>query len=146
MTAPLIRPFRDEDDAACRKIASRAAMSAYGPKLRAAEHVADESAPLEEAELRLVAEIDGRIVGFAASNAGHLENLFVDPSAQGQNVGRDLLVAFERRQKGDVTLNVLTLNPRGRAFYERNGYVCNSTGVISYFGEELPIWRMTKRV
>ena len=120
-------------------------MSAYGPKLRAAMEVADENAPLEDAELRLVAEIEGQVVGFAASNAGHLENLFVDPSAQGRNVGLHLLVAFERHQEGDVTLNVLTLNPRARAFYERHGYVCNSTGAITYFGEELSIWRMTKR-
>lgn len=146
MTAPLIRLFRDKDDAACRKIASRAAMSAYGPKMRGAENVADESAPLEDAELRLVAEIDGRVVGFAASNASHLENLFVDPSAQGRNVGRDLLMAFEQRREGDVTLNVLTLNPRGRTFYERNGYACIRTDEIIYFGEELSIWRMTKRV
>lgn len=146
MTAPLIRPFRDEDDTVCRKIASRSAMSAYGPKMRGAEKVADESAPLEDAELRLVAEIDGQIVGFAASNAGHLENLFVDPSAQGRNVGLHLLMAFEQHQEGDVTLNVLTLNPRGRAFYERNGYVCARTDAITYFGEELLIWRMTKRV
>ncbi len=70
MTTPLIRLFSEEDDAVCRGIASRAAMSAYGPKMRAAEKVADETAPLEDAELRLVAEIDGRVVGFAASNAG----------------------------------------------------------------------------
>jgi GNAT superfamily N-acetyltransferase len=146
VTKPLIRLFRGEDDVACRKIASRAAMSAYGPKLRAAEEVADQTAQLENAELRLVAEIDGRVVGFAASNAGHLENLFVDPSAQGRNVGLHLLMAFEQRQEGDVTLNVLTLNPRARVFYERHGYMCNSTGAIVYFGEELSIWRMTKRV
>jgi ribosomal protein S18 acetylase RimI-like enzyme len=146
VTSPLIRLFRAEDDAVCRKIASRAAMSAYGPKMRTADKVADESAPLEDAELRLVAEIDGKVVGFAASNAGHLENLFVDPSAQGRNIGRDLLMAFEGHQTGDVTLNVLTLNPRGRAFYERHGYACSSMGAISYFGEELSIWRMTKRV
>ena len=121
-------------------------MSAYGPKMCAAEEVADENAPLEDAELRLVAEIDGQVVGFAASNAGHLENLFVDPPAQGRNVGLHLLMAFEQHQEGDVTLNVLTLNPRGRAFYERHGYVCNSTGPINYFGEELSTWRMTKRV
>ncbi|MEN8195959.1 MAG: GNAT family N-acetyltransferase, partial [Pseudomonadota bacterium] len=108
MAKPLIRLFRGEDDVVCRKVASRAAMSAYGPKLRAAEEVADENAPLEDAELRLVAEIDDQVVGFAASNAGHLENLFVDPSAQGRNVGRDLLMAFEQQQEGLVTLNVLT--------------------------------------
>lgn len=119
-------------------------MSAYGPKMRAADQVADESLRLEDAELRLVAEIDGRFVGFAASNAGHLENLFVDPSAQGHNVGRHLLVAFEQHQEGDVTLNVLTLNPRARAFYECHGYECRGTGAITYFGERLSIWRMSK--
>lgn len=144
MTTTDIRLFRDDDDAICREIASRAAMSAYGPKMSAAEKVADENAPLEDAELRLVAEIDGKIVGFAASNAGHLENLFVDRSAQGRNIGQNLLRAFEQRQEGDVTLNVLTLNPRARAFYERHGYECCGTGAITYFGERLSIWRMRK--
>jgi len=146
MSPPLIRRYRDDDDAMCRRIAARAAMSSYGPKLKAADQVADESGALEDAELRLVAELDGRIVGFAASNAGHLENLFVDPSVQGRNVGRHLLAAFEQRRVGEVTLNVLTLNPKARAFYERNGYVCVDTGLITYFGEELAVWRMTKHL
>jgi ribosomal protein S18 acetylase RimI-like enzyme len=146
MSGPVIRSFRDEDDASCRRIAARAAMSSYGPKMRAAEKIADESEPLENAELRLVAEIDGKIVGFAASTAGHLENLFVDPSAQVRNVGRHLLAAFERHQDGEITLNVLTLNPRARAFYERHGYACSGTGAITYFGEDLSVWRMTKRL
>lgn len=146
MSGPVIRRFRDEDETRCRRIAARAAMSAYGPQLQAANRVADESAPLEDAELRLVAEIDGEVVGFAASNTGHLENLFVDPSAQGRNVGRHLLAAFEQHQDGEVTLNVLTLNPRARAFYERHGYACAGTGAITYFGEELSVWRMTKRL
>lgn len=144
MAIPVIRLYRDNDDAICRKIASRAAMSAYGAKMRAADEIANENTPLEEAELRLVAEIDGQIVGFAASNSTHLEMLFVDPSAQGRNIGLHLLSAFEQHQEDDVTLNVLTLNPRARAFYERHGYECLGTRTITYFGESLPIWQMKK--
>lgn len=143
----VVRPTRAVDDAACRAIAARAAMSSYGARLSdaAAAKVADPATPLETVEQRLVAEFDGAVVGFIDLKGSHVENLFVDPTAQGRGIGLHLMQAAESAVDGDMTLSVFTVNPRARAFYERLGYECLGTKLISFFGEPAEVWRMIKR-
>ena len=70
----------------------------------------------------LVAELDGRIAGFAAVVAGELDGLFVEPELWGRGIGRTLtdVAVHEARQRG-YTLWVIA-SPRARGFYERCGF------------------------
>jgi len=88
----------------------------------------------------IVAEIDGKLVGFAAVVGGELDGLFVEPDLWGGGIGRVLVDAatHEARKRG-LALKVIA-NPRARRFYEICGF--------SFEGEERtrfgPGLRMTK--
>jgi ribosomal protein S18 acetylase RimI-like enzyme len=67
-----------------------------------------------------VAEIEGRVVGFASADRARLTSLYVDPVAQGAGVGSELLAEAERAGASD--LQVLAGNGHARAFYEARGW------------------------
>lgn len=83
-----------------------------------------------------VAEVDGRIVGFASfgpsrdedvpEQTGEVPAIYVDPSVMGKGVGRELLeeATAELRLAGfsRATLWVLEANERARRFYENEGW------------------------
>lgn len=70
----------------------------------------------------LVAELNGRVAGFAAVIAGELDGLFVEPDLWKQGVGAALIeaAAHEARKEG-LSLTV-TANPTARGFYEKCGF------------------------
>ena len=70
----------------------------------------------------IVAELDGRVAGFAAVVAGELDGLFVEPDLWGQGVGRALADAavHEARRRG-FTMWVIA-SPTARGFYEKCGF------------------------
>lgn len=70
----------------------------------------------------LVAELEGRIAGFAAVIAGELDGLFVEPDHWKRGVGAALVeaAAHEARMQG-LSLTV-TANPTARGFYEKCGF------------------------
>lgn len=72
----------------------------------------------------LAAEVDGRIVGFAARRGGYLEALFVEARKRG--VGAVLLAASEEAMRStgerEATLRCLVGNDAARRFYERRGW------------------------
>ena len=70
----------------------------------------------------LVAEIDGRIAGFAALIGGELDGLFVEPALWREGIGAALVesAAHAARKRG-LSLTV-TANPGARLFYERCGF------------------------
>ena len=81
----------------------------------------------------VVAEQDGRVVGFASvgpargeEGAGELCAIYVLPSAWGTGAGRELMAAAvaRLRERGheQATLWVLEDNPRARRFYEAGGW------------------------
>lgn len=84
-----------------------------------------------------VAEIDGRIAGFAGCGSaragapsgyrGEVYSLYVAPRYQGQGIGRALLQAAARSlvSRGLVPIIIWTLfdNPRSRGFYASRGGV-----------------------
>ena len=88
----------------------------------------------------VVAELNGRAVGFSALVGGELDGLFVEPELWGRGIGRVLVDAatHEARKRG-LALKVIA-NPAAREFYERCGF--------SIEGEERtrfgPGLRMTK--
>ncbi|HEV2105509.1 MAG TPA: GNAT family N-acetyltransferase [Candidatus Eisenbacteria bacterium] len=93
----------------------------------------------------LVAEADGRIVGYAlfyptfssmrTNPRLWLEDLYVEPAARGAGAGRALLAAFARvalaRGCHRVDWAVLEWNP-ARRFYERAGAGPSADGMLQY--------------
>ena len=87
-----------------------------------------------EAERRdqvfLVAERDGALVGYLHFGEGQrgpeLWRVYADPAHYGTGVGSALLEELHRRTAGRIdayVLDVHSRNERGRAFYDRNGFV-----------------------
>jgi GNAT superfamily N-acetyltransferase len=70
----------------------------------------------------IVAEVDGKVAGFAAVVGGELDGLFVEPDLWGLGIGKALVDAatHEARRKG-YALTVIA-NPRARRFYEKCGF------------------------
>lgn len=87
-----------------------------------------------------VAELDGRIVGFAAVVGGELDGLFVEPDLWGQGIGRALadVAAHDARRRG-LTIKV-TAAPGARKFYESCGFSVEGEAQTQ-FG---PALRMTR--
>jgi GNAT superfamily N-acetyltransferase len=69
-----------------------------------------------------VAEIDGRVVGFAALDAGLLGQLYVHPAHQGAGVGSELLAWAKSRRPDGLELWTFQRNEAARRFYERRGF------------------------
>jgi GNAT superfamily N-acetyltransferase len=70
----------------------------------------------------LVAELDGRIAGFAAVVGGELDGLFVEPDLWRRGIGAALVdeATHEARRKG-LALTVIA-SPSAREFYESCGF------------------------
>jgi GNAT superfamily N-acetyltransferase len=73
-----------------------------------------------------VAELDGRIAGFAvvveADGKAELDGLFVEPELWGQGVGSALVAdAVHLARRRGLTLTVVA-NPEARQFYEKCGF------------------------
>ena len=148
-TAPTLRPMIDADVPALQRIHAAATKSSYGTVLTWLMPILEDPAtPLEAAEWTLCATEahDDRIVlGYVAVTRCHIENLFVDPAAQGRGLGARLLAAVEERvPERPVTLRCLRLNLDARRFYERHGYVVARDEVIRYHGVDLDAWFMIK--
>ena len=83
----------------------------------------------------LVAERDGQVVAFAQFGIGprgpELCRIYAHPTAYGSGAGSALLAELHRRLEGKVESYVLDVHPdneRGRAFYDRNGFVVAGVG------------------
>jgi GNAT superfamily N-acetyltransferase len=70
----------------------------------------------------LVAEVEGKVAGFAAIVGGELDGLFVEPEHWRRGIGAALVEAatHEARRKG-LTLTVIA-SPTARDFYESCGF------------------------
>jgi len=70
----------------------------------------------------IVAELDGKVAGFAAVVGGELDGLFVEPHLWRRGVGGALVekAVHEARNRG-LALTV-TANPAALGFYERCGF------------------------
>jgi GNAT superfamily N-acetyltransferase len=98
-----------------------------------------------------VAEIDGRIVGFAGAGRaragappgyiGEVYAIYVRPERQGQGIGRVLLKAAAEGlvERGLVSIVIWTLfnNPQSRGFYESRGGVVIGEKREPFEGHEL---------
>lgn len=85
----------------------------------------------------LVAERDGAVVAFAQFGVGsrgpELSRIYADPAHFGTGAGSALLDELHRRLAGRVDaymLEVHSKNVRGRAFYDRQGFVIVGNGTL----------------
>jgi [ribosomal protein S5]-alanine N-acetyltransferase len=83
----------------------------------------------------LVAERDGELVAFAQFGTGprgpELFRIYAHPTAYGSGAGSALLEELHRRLEGQIESYILDVHPdneRGRAFYDRNGFVIAGVG------------------
>jgi GNAT superfamily N-acetyltransferase len=121
LTIRLARPDERLDLEALQRRASLA-LPEYREQLEAHPEVIDLPAEQIAEGQVLVAELDGRIAGFAALIAGELDGLFVEPDLWKHGVGSALIeaAAHEARMQG-LSLTV-TANPTARLFYEKCGF------------------------
>jgi GNAT superfamily N-acetyltransferase len=107
--------------------------------------------------VRLVAEHDGEVLGFAfagpsrdTEGVAELYSIYVDPNAWGTGLGRELIVEVERRLReqgfSGAELWVLEDNPRARRFYEAAGWSSADVRPIEIFATEVPEIRYRKRL
>ena len=69
-----------------------------------------------------VAELDGRIAGYMAEAPNWIEQLYLKPDLLRQGIGSALVSAAQSRNEW-LELWCFVQNLRGRAFYERHGFV-----------------------
>jgi len=80
----------------------------------------------------LVAEVDGKVVGYACTrlyrlpSIGHVANLAVSPEFQGKGIGKALLHAalehFKRHGMRHARIETLEQNYKGKRFYPSFGF------------------------
>ncbi|GIH25047.1 hypothetical protein Aph01nite_33570 [Acrocarpospora phusangensis] len=69
-----------------------------------------------------VAELRGRIVGFATLSPDQLGHLFVTPALRRQGIGTDLIVRAKRARPEGLRLHTFQRNTEACRFYERHGF------------------------
>lgn len=71
---------------------------------------------------KIVAELDGRVVGFVGVDGDELAWLYVDPAHHGQGVGRSLLREGLRLARGKPWTIVLAGNEPAIRLYQSEGF------------------------
>ncbi len=119
-----IRLARPEERIDLEALQRRASMALPEYRKQLADHPDAIELPAEQIDQGqvLVAEIAGRIAGFAAVVGGELDGLFVEPELWRRGIGTALVeeAAHEARRRG-FTLSV-TAGPGARHFYESCGF------------------------
>jgi GNAT superfamily N-acetyltransferase len=121
---PTLRRARPDDATAVADVflAARADAMAYLPQLHTD---AETRAWIRDVVLIgygvVVAEVDGRVAGFAALDADLLGHLYVHPDLQGQGIGDALLGRAKELRPDGFRLWVFQRNTGARRFYEGRG-------------------------
>jgi GNAT superfamily N-acetyltransferase len=122
-----LRPATTEDKPAIADLHFRVREAAY-PAMPRSLH------PLHEAQAWVggwdlakydvwLAESEGRPVGYARFDREWLEDLYVEPAAQGTGIGSALLDLVKVQRPGGFCLWVFESNEPARGFYRRHGLV-----------------------
>ncbi|WP_029031894.1 GNAT family N-acetyltransferase [Salinarimonas rosea] len=136
-------PARDAD--ACLSIwrdASRAGHPFLEEAALEADAVLVRDVYLPKAEI-VVAEEDGRVVGFVALLDAFIGGLFVDPTRHGGGVGRALVLDAASR-KGALDVEVYEANAGALAFYVRLGFVETGRRETDDQGRAHPVVRLRR--
>ncbi|KRL47187.1 hypothetical protein FD01_GL000356 [Lacticaseibacillus manihotivorans DSM 13343 = JCM 12514] len=92
---------------------------------------------MPQAELT-VAQVEGKIVGFAGMQDNYLAGIFIDSTYRDRGLGTQLLTQLQSRHPV-ITLNVFDQNRRAKQFYQRHGFHLTQ----KQFDEELGVWDWT---
>lgn len=96
-----------------------------------------------------VAEVDGRVEGFAAFVGTTLDHLYVRPEAQGRGIGGALFEHAKERRPEGLTFWVFQKNTGARRFYERHGCalarLTDGSGNMEQEPDALYEWRPDRR-
>jgi GNAT superfamily N-acetyltransferase len=86
----------------------------------------------------MVAERDGKLLGFAALDVEHsvLSQLFVAPPEKRRGIGQQLFDWAVSRSAGRLRLKTLVENAESRAFYTRLGMMEGGTSMNGFNGRE----------
>lgn len=140
-----LRPYTPADLDTCMEIWRRASEYAHaflGDTALDADAILVRTLYIPGAEI-IVAEADGRVVGFVALIGDFVGGLFVDPAHHGRGIGRRLMAAAERR-RGPLTLEVYIRNRAARDFYAALGYREILCQINDDQGRPHPLVRMTR--
>ena len=130
----MVRDAVPADAPAIRAVALRAWPAAYDGLFEPAfiDYVLEHSYAAEalgrdiedEASIWLVAEEEGRIVGYLHYSSGELHRLYIEPELIGRGVGRALLAELNRRLPAGTEYVALVRegNDGALRFYERQGF------------------------
>ena len=118
-----IRPYADSDLDAVLNLWYRASKVAHSflPDdffERERREIATLWLPMAET---IVFDVDNRVDGFLALIGNEVGAIFVDPEAQGQGIGRNLMESVKSRRQF-LELSVLEANEAGRRFYDAYGF------------------------
>ena len=146
----IIRPGTSADNTVCGRIFGEAAGSSiYAARLPHARALLENTSPFDlEGRLRLVAEFQGRPIGFAdyTTAKGHVKFLFIQPTAQGNGAGTALLNAIQEQVSGPMSVHVLAVNDTGILWYLRRGFRVVDGWAKSFDGEEALWLRLVRDV
>jgi len=142
-----IRPALPEERLELEELQRRAslALNEYREQLEANPDAIFLPAEQIERGQVMIAELDGRVAGFAVVLAerdnAELDGLFVDPEFWRQGVGAALVEAAtqEARRRG-LSLLTVVASPSARDFYERCGFTTEGT-TETRFGPALKMSR-----
>jgi len=129
-----IRRFREEDFDEVNGLWRRARLQAF-PEFQARKgHTAEEDRHYFRKVVQVkhelwVGEVDGVTAAFMAIAGDFIDQLYVDPAHQGRGIGRALLDHARQLSPTGLRLFTFQSNARGRAFYEKNGFVLARLGV-----------------
>jgi putative acetyltransferase len=151
---PALRPFLGEDTSVLAAIFAASIEGLTGDDYSEAQQQAWISAADDEegfgkrlaSELTLVATLQGSPVGFASlEGTGHIDMLYVHPSAVGQGVASMLCDALERLAggRGAKTLTV-DASDNAAEFFAKRGYVAMQRNTVTVGGEWLANTTMEK--
>ncbi|GEM_PF-113596 len=92
----------------------------------------------------LLAEREGRIIGFMGMDGKHIDSLFIDPEAFGMGVGRAFL-AEAGKAGAPLTVDVNEQNEGAVAFYKRMGFELTGRSETDDAGRPYPLLHLRKQ-
>lgn len=128
----------DNEAQSCTEIIKESIASSFGiehPVIEKYIKKLDRFMPLDRN--RVLASVEGKIVGFIDWEENKIEYLFVQPKYWENGIGTQLLAFSEKEIGGDVEVVCLQDNERAIKFYEKNGYKIIGDNYARFFGENV---------
>lgn len=130
--APVVRPAQPDDRAAVLALLAETFADTWRPQLTAQaiadyhdNRVAERYVDAQLAQL-LVAELDGKVLGFAGRDGGFVDSLHVGANGRRRGIARALMQALETAMRGEglalASLETDTFNTGSQALYLALGY------------------------